>query len=161
MTPSAPTPGGADKEPTERPWVPPPQPSRHPVQRALYLVLAGVFLCLAVAGAILPGVPMTVFVLLASWAAARGSPRLYAWLHRHRVFGPVLRDWHDGRRVSRRSKWIATLSMIVCGVILAYTVPQRWAVWAGCLCMAGVAAWLWRRPEQPVAGHGTAIGPDR
>jgi hypothetical protein len=29
-------------------------------------------------------------VLLASWCFYRGSPRIHAWLHRSRLFGPTL-----------------------------------------------------------------------
>jgi len=118
------------------------------VQRVLLAVLAGLCLVLAVVGAILPGVPSTVFVLMAAWAAARSSPRLHAWLYRSTLFGPGLRHWHDGRKVSRQSKRMAAISMALCVVILCWTPGVRhWATWLAMVCMATVLGWLWRRPE--------------
>src|SRR5690606_1302921 len=80
-------------------------------QRLLLRLLAGVSLCLAVVGAVLPGLPTTVFVLIAAWAAARSSPALHAWLVQHKVFGPVLLNWNNGRCVSRRAKRTAAAVM--------------------------------------------------
>lgn len=124
-----------------------PAPHRSPLARALLLALAVASLGLAALGAVTPGLPSTVFVLLAAWAAARSSPRLHAWLLRHRLFGPMLRNWQDGRRVSRRAKWAASLSMLACAVVLVATVPHVWLVAAAVASMAGVQVWLWRRPE--------------
>lgn len=117
------------------------------LSRALLLTLAIVSLGLAGLGLILPGLPCTEFVLLAAWAAARSSPRFHAWLLRHRLFGPMLRNWRDGRRVSRRAKWSASAMMLICSALLIATVPHRWAVAAAIVCMAAVQLWLWRRPE--------------
>lgn len=123
------------------------------VQRVLLAALAVLFLALAVVGAILPGMPSTVFVLAAAWAAARSSPRLHAWLYRSALFGPGLRNWRDGRKVSRRAKHAAGLSMAVCAAIMLWTVPQSWLVWPAIGCMAAVLAWLWRRPEPDDSGR--------
>ncbi len=60
---------------------------------------------LGIVGVFLPGLPTTVFILMASWAAARSSPRIHAWLHRHKLFGPMLRNWEAGGYVSRRAKY--------------------------------------------------------
>ncbi|WP_449262216.1 YbaN family protein, partial [Escherichia coli] len=78
----------------------------------------------------------TVFVLMAGWAAARSSPRLHAWLWRHRLFGSMLRNWADGGRVSRRAKWSATALMALCAVVIVLTGVARWAAILACTCMA-------------------------
>lgn len=120
---------------------------RKPWKRALYMTLAILSIGLAIAGVFIPGLPSTEFVLLASWAAARSSPRLHRWLHEHKWFGPMLHNWHNGRRIARRSKYMATVSMSVCMVVMAHTIPHGWIVWPLCISMLVVLAWLWRRPE--------------
>ena len=95
----------------------------------------------------MPGLPTTVFILMAAWAAARSSPRLHGWLMRHRLFGPMLVNWQNGGFVSRRAKWSATIAMAVCAVILWFTAHQVWGAWLGIGSMACVLVWLWCRPE--------------
>ena len=117
------------------------------LKRFLLIALAVVSLALAVLGVVLPGLPTTPFVLLAAWAAARSSPRLAAWLEAHRLFGPMIRDWRAGGRVSRRAKWSATIAMAACAVILAWITPRLWVFALASACMALTLVWLWRRPE--------------
>lgn len=125
--------------------------------RWAWWLLAYVSLGLGLLGVFVPGLPTTVFVLIAAWAAARGSDRLRRWLLDHPRFGPPIRDWEEHGAVSRRGKRLATLAMAVCAAILLLVMPlhaaHRW--WMTALpiaCMACVALWLWRRPEPPPAG---------
>lgn len=128
----------------ELPDLPPPPPA--PV-RWLMLALALLSLATGIVGIFLPGLPTTVFILIAAWAAARSSPRLHAWLWRHRLFGPMLRNWANGGRVSRRAKVSATLVMSSTAVILAVVQVPNWARWFAWINMACVLVWLWYRPE--------------
>lgn len=121
------------------------------VRRWPYLLLAAVALALGAVGLVLPVLPTTPFVLLAAWAAARGSTRLHHWLRAHRLFGPMIRDWEAQRAVSRRAKWVATLTMALSAVLMFATVPQAWMAIVGTALMALVALWLWRRPEPRAA----------
>lgn len=127
----------------------PPRPGG--VRRLPYLVLAWLALALGVIGLVVPGLPTTPFVLLAAWAAARGSTRLHDWLCAHRVFGAMVRDWQAGGAVHRRAKRAATATMVLCAGVLFATAPSPWMAAAGSVAMLLVGVWLWRRPEPP--GH--------
>ena len=101
-----------------------------------------------------PGLPTTVFILIAAYAASRGSDRLHHYLLTHPRFGPMIRDWQAHGAVSRRAKWAATWAMLACALILLAVMliagPHRlWMVLLPIGCMAVVATWLWRRPEPP------------
>ena len=123
-----------------------PPSSRHRLRWAWWL-LAYVSLGLGLVGIVLPGLPTVPFVLLAAFAAARGSRRLHAWLLAHRRFGPVIRDWEAQRAVSRRAKHLATAMMAASAVIMFLTAPKIWMAATGTAIMAIVAIWVWRRPE--------------
>ena len=123
---------------------PVPPPTR---LRWAWWLLAYGSLALGLVGIVVPGLPTVPFVLLAAYAAARGSARLHRWLLAHRQFGPMIRDWQAQGAVSRRSKWLASVMMAACGALLFATAPAWWMATTGCAVMAVVAAWLWRRPE--------------
>jgi uncharacterized membrane protein YbaN (DUF454 family) len=122
-------------------------PPRRGVRRWLWWLLAWVALALGLIGIVVPGLPTTPFILLAAWAAARGSDRLHAWLQAHRTFGPMIRDWQAQRAVSRRAKRAAVLMMALCAAIFFLTAPRIWMAALGTAIMAIVAVWLWSRPE--------------
>jgi uncharacterized membrane protein YbaN (DUF454 family) len=117
------------------------------VRRWLWLVLAYACLGLGIVGIFLPGLPTTPFVLLAAYAAARGSKRLHAWLLAHRVFGPMIRDWEASGAVSRRAKHWAIGTMALCAAVFFLTAPKWWMAAIGTGIMAIVGTWLWLRPE--------------
>ncbi|GAA4331731.1 YbaN family protein [Pigmentiphaga soli] len=118
-----------------------------PVMRALMLAAALLCLALGIVGIFVPGLPTTVFILMAAWCASRGSPRLSAWLERHRLFGPMIRDWRTHRAVSRRVKWRASAVMALCAAVLFVAVRDWRIAGLGTAAMAAVAVWLWLRPE--------------
>ena len=121
--------------------------------RWLWWALAYAALALGLLGVVLPGLPTTPFILLAAWAAARGSRRLHAHLLAHRTFGPMIRDWQHEGAVSRRAKWFATLMMLACAAMLFAVAPNGWAHWPPVVTMALVSVWLWRRPEPGAASR--------
>jgi hypothetical protein len=86
--------------------------SRNPALRYLWLILGLFFTGLGFLGYVLPGLPGTVFILLAVYCFARSSPRFYNWLLNHRVFGSIIRDWRAGLGLPMRVKVLA-VSLIV------------------------------------------------
>lgn len=125
--------------------LPAPRPGWLP--RWLLLGIAYLSLGIALIAIVVPGLPTTEFLLLSTWAAAKSSPRLYAWLWHHRLFGPLLRNWHNGRKVALSAKISATLSMGLCALVMLHTLPHQWWLLVSLAGMACGNLWLWSRPR--------------
>jgi uncharacterized membrane protein YbaN (DUF454 family) len=65
------------------------------LRRAIYIAIAWVGFALGVIGAFVPLMPTTCFMLLAVWAASRGSPRFADWIREHPHFGPAIIAWEE------------------------------------------------------------------
>ena len=123
--------------------------SSNRVARWLWIALAYASLGLAILAVFLPGIPSTEFVLLAAWAASKGSPRLRAWILSHRLFGPIIHNWQNGRVVTRRAKVAASISMSIALAIMVWALPDhRILVAVLAVGMACGAGWMWSRPER-------------
>jgi uncharacterized protein len=110
--------------------------------------LALACVALGAVGAVLPGLPTVPFLLVATWAGSRGWPALEARLLDHPRYGPDIRRWRDHGAVPRRAKWASSAMMLVSTAVLAVS-PLPLAAKVGLpVFMAGVALWLWRRPER-------------
>lgn len=67
--------------------------------RLTLLVIGCLAMVLALVGALLPGLPGTVFFVLALWAFARSSEKLHAWIMR---LPPIKSALVEARRFKRR-----------------------------------------------------------
>jgi hypothetical protein len=109
--------------------------------------LVVIFIILGIIGAILPGMPTTVFLILAAWAASKGWPEMDAWLLNHPKYGPTLRNWRENGTVPRKAKWIASIMMLISGILMLFTKAPFLVKIFTDLIMFIVAVWLWLRPE--------------
>lgn len=101
---------------------------------------------IGVAGIILPGLPGTVFLILAAWLFSRSSPRFEAWLLDHPRLGPSVVRWRERGAVPRWAQLVATGSMALSFGLMVYTgVPPAGLIPAG-LVMLACAAYLLTRP---------------
>lgn len=111
------------------------------------LVLAYLFLILAIVGVVLPGVPTVPFLLLAAWFSAKGSERLHRWLYEHPTFGKLLIDWETQKAISRKSKVIAVIMLVVSWVVMYQHLDSIWGLAGLALFFTAVATYLISRPE--------------
>jgi len=126
------------------------RPVTDPLRSLLYV--AGGWLCLGIAilGVPLPLLPVTPFVLLASWCFYRGSPRIHAWLHRSRWFGPTLDDWHHYRGIRRGLKHRAVLMVAFVVIVSLLFSSLPWYLQYVVLALVAVGLYtIWTVPTLP------------
>jgi len=124
-----------------------PMPSSSRLIRFLFGLLAYVSLGIGLVAIVVPGLPTTEFILLAAWAATRSSPRLSAWLENHRLFGPMLHNWRNGKIITRRAKVSATASMLLCAGLMLVMLDHGWPIYLAIAGMSLGNLWIWSRPE--------------
>lgn len=108
-----------------------------------YLLMAFGVLCLSLGavGVVVPGLPTTVFVILAAWAFVRSCPVLHRWLLDNRLFGPRLRAWYDDPTLPRAGK-LLIMAAIAISIAVSITLARPPALLAVAgLGLAGFGAW--------------------
>lgn len=123
-----------------------PSEPRHGGQMVLRLV--GILAVgLGLAGVVLPLLPSTPFALVATWAFARSSPRLDAWLRAHPALGPPLVAWETRRAIPRPAKAIAVITMPASWIMLQSTGAPTAAIIGGGVIMFVAGVWILSRPS--------------
>ncbi len=112
------------------------------VVRWAYLALGLGFVGLGAVGAVVPGMPTTVFLILATWAFSRSSPRLHDWLYYHPRFGPTLQRWREHRVIPPYVKVIAISCMSASFVFLGATGDRHPLLLAGVAAVILWGAWF-------------------
>ncbi|CAN5533299.1 hypothetical protein BH11PLA2_BH11PLA2_39330 [soil metagenome] len=100
------------------------------LQRYIYISLGCFFVGLGYVGAVMPVLPTTPFLLLASYFFARSSPRLHRWLRRTPYFGHLIHDWEEHRGIRPRVKAMAvSMVLVVVGSTILFSNAPDWAKW--------------------------------
>ena len=120
-----------------------------PSVRLLFAVLGTLFVLLGIAGAVLPVLPTTPFMLLAAACYARASSRFYNWLLNSPAFGPTILEWRRHRSIPWRVKLSAIgLMAVTLGISIVFFVP--WPELQAALALFGLllATYLYRIPSR-------------
>jgi hypothetical protein len=75
---------------------------------------------------VLPVLPTTPFLLLASYLFARSSPRFNEWLLSNRLFGTYIRNYREGKGITLLHKITALAFLWLTIAYAAYVVPTWW-----------------------------------
>ena len=81
--------------------------------KSLLLLLGFIFVGLGFIGIIVPGMPTTVFMILAAACFAKSSPKFEQWILDLPGIGRLVQDHRDGLGMPQKSKAIAITMMVV------------------------------------------------
>ena len=91
------------------------------MSKTILLALGWICVGLGFIGIFVPGLPTTIFLIIALWAFTKSSKRLRDWLLNHKRFGPILRNWQEHRVVPLRAKILMVIMQISVVIIVQYT----------------------------------------
>ncbi len=120
----------------------PPPPLTHSRLCPVFLALGWVCMGLGIVGAFVPGLPTTVFLIVALWAFTKSPDRLRWWLWTHPKFGPPLRAWHLHRVISPPAKAAAVVMMMISVAIVAVSASSWQAPVILAVVLVPIAVWI-------------------
>ena len=82
------------------------------IKRLLAIATGVLLVGVGIVGIFIPGLPATVWFLMASYLFARSSERLHARLRSSRVAGQLVRDWEDHRAIRSQTK-VRAIALVV------------------------------------------------
>ena len=123
---------------------PAPTVPTHFALRPLYVALGLVCVGIGFVNLFIPGMPSTVFYLIALWAFKRSSPKLEHWILWHSPVGPALRDWEEDRCLTLRTKVVAILGVwLGIGASMAILLTRHRPLWVPALLFTIAVILTW------------------
>ena len=116
------------------------------VKKYFYMSIGFVCVGLAYIVFVTPGIPFSIFLVIAAWAFAKSSPKMEAWLYNHPWFGKFLTNWNKKRVFPTKGKYAMVLVMSSTLAVTWFTTGNVKAVLYSGIFMALVAIWAWRYP---------------
>ncbi len=90
-----------------------------PAKKHLFIIAGSISLVLGIIGIVIPVLPTTPFLLLASFCYFRSSKRLYHWMLNNRVFGHYIYNYLTYRAVKRSVK---VVTLVILWLALAVSI---------------------------------------
>lgn len=116
------------------------------LEKILFATCGWFFLVIGIIGIVVPLLPTTPFLILASLCFARSSEKFHIWLVTHKTFGPPIRDWNERKAIAVRYKILAT-AMLALSSYLVLTnsrIPEV-GIWSYFIFIAALLTFIWTR----------------
>lgn len=131
------------------------------LRRWLLAAVGVVFVGVAALGVVVPGLPTTLFLILATWCFTRSCPWLERKLIQVPLFRPFLPYLQPGARLSKRAQFVALAAMWTAITVSITTLAVTGAVGPptlGLIFAAGVAGTIAVKRKGRVFGRPDAAG---
>ena len=94
------------------------------MKRMILISLGWLCVSLGFIGIFVPGIPTTIFLIIALWAFTKSSKKLRNWLLNHKRFGPILNNWQQYKVVPRRAKILMVVLMSLASILFYYSLQN-------------------------------------
>ena len=117
--------------------------------RVFWLLCGLLFVAVAAIGVVLPLLPTTPFLLVATYCFARSSERLNQWLLNHETFGPLIANWQRWGSIDKRTKRIS-VCVIVLTLLVSLLLGVPWWILAIQIVVLSLSTtFILTRPNPP------------
>ena len=108
------------------------------------------WLCVGLAfiGTFVPGIPTTIFLIVALWAFAKSSKKFHSWLLNHKRFGPILQNWESHKVVPRKAKILMVIFQISAVLIFHYSLQNIYLTALLIITLVFVARYVLSLPSE-------------
>ena len=92
------------------------------MKKVIYIILGSIMLVIGAVGVVLPGLPTTIFLILAAYFFTHSSEKLYNWLMSNKTFGPIIINYTKYRGITskdRKKALIAIWVLITISIVIS------------------------------------------
>ena len=118
------------------------------MKRAILISLGWLCVGLGFVGIFVPGIPTTIFLIIALWAFTKSSEKLRHWLLNHKRFGPILNNWQEHKVVPRKAKILMVILMSLAVVLFYYSSQNLYLTIGLIIILVSVAIYVISLPSK-------------
>ena len=100
-----------------------------PALRIAWLSIGMIFTAVGMVGIIVPGLPTTIFMILAAGCFFHSSTKMYRWVISHPLFGDQVLRFREGDGMPKKAKYLSILTMWTFIMFAVFIGLQNSAVW--------------------------------
>ena len=118
------------------------------MKKIILITLGWCCVGMAFIGVFVPGIPTTIFLIVALWAFARSSKKFHSWLLNHKRFGPILQNWESHKVVPRNAKILMVILQISAVIIFHYSLQNIYLTFLLIITLIFVARYVLSLPSE-------------
>ena len=118
------------------------------MKRTILISLGWLCVGLGFVGIFVPGIPTTIFLIIALWAFTKSSEKLRHWLLNHKRFGPILNNWQKHKVVPRKAKILMVILMSLAVVLFYYSSQNLYLTIGLIIILVSVAIYVISLPSK-------------
>lgn len=105
-------------------------------KRLLFIIIGLICLGFGIIGYVIPGMPGTIWLIIAAALFVRSSDRLYKFVVNNRFFGRQVRGFLETGEIPLKAKILSLSSMWLFSIISIFLTPYNWMFKASILLLS-------------------------